>query len=1067
MFCVIFFVFSCTLFAQTSAPSTVSFTNTSTLEEGDLYIDFQLVFSESVSGVDRNDFRLERSNQLQDAEIASITGDNRTYNIRVKVLSDDLDGVLALHFIDIENVIESSNGVRLPQTAELLNSTSYIGAAFDISRLKSNQEPDAKHVIYGNPKYRSMSFDNTGSTLFFVNNDGDVIEQYTLLEPYDLAGIDFTAIQKRSSFYVGDQETGPSGFSFSPLGDKMFLLGNKNEVIYEYILETAFDVTTAIYRGADHSLVLPKKLQKYSWFVFNETGTKLFLGVRNETTLFEYELTLPFDISSARFLSDESQIKNKSEDEFVKREMRFNSDGSKALFLQSNDKIIEFDLKKSFDLSQVDILAENRLFTIKRPRKADPVSFEFNGDGTKLFVLISTTSEKIIYEYWLDAKKLEVSELSLWHIEAGNQSNSLISEDTPENEGSRLAFDMNDLALEFAASSLKLDDEIQYQSFLEGEDQEWSEWFETTELRYERLSAGFYVFNIRAKNKYGQVSQNASLEFRILPPWYLSKIAIGAYIVGLILFILLIVRVNQKKLITRNRALEKTVSVRTEEISRKMEEVEEANVKINGQAKRLKELDQVKSRFFANISHELKTPLTLINAPISALLDKPKLDEKETRQNLKIAQKNGSRLLSLVEEILDLTKLEAGKLKLTENPVNLNEFLKELVAEYSLGFSQKNIQFHYQYELAREFSIMLDADKTSKILNNLLSNALKFTPEHGEISFVVRYKGNAPEILEISVEDSGEGIHPNDLPHIFNRFYQAEEGQKKAAGGTGIGLALAKELAGLFEGSLYVNSELGNGSVFTFSFPFEETDYVTDIVPVPTVELPLEKSIQATIEQYTKKFEIEKPVVLVTEDHPDMRAFISGHLAQYFEVLQAENGKVAYDILKSEKIDIIISDVMMPVMDGFELLEAIKKDASLNQVSIVMLTARGASEDKLYALTLGIDDYLTKPFDPSEFLARIKNILDNRIKIIKELGVISADDNGSNEALEAFIKLHDISDHEFQILKFVAKRYSNKEIGEALGLSANTIKYHLKKLYFKLGISSRQAMYDRAEEVLG
>lgn len=1062
---MLLFGYSLRLLSQSETPSVVSFTNVGVHEAGTFYIDFELRFSESVSGVDRNDFTLERSSQLQGAEIASITGDDKTYTIRVKGLSDDLDGVLMLHFKDFENLIESSNGVSFQQSEEPLSSIKLIGAAFDISRLISNQEPDAKHAIYGNSSYRSISFDNTGNTLFLVNNKGDVIEQYILTEPYVLTGIDFLAEQKQDAFFVGDQETAPTDISFSPSGDKMFLLGNTNEVIYEYVLETAFDVTTAVYKGADHSLVLPKRLKKYAWFVFNRTGTKLFLGIRNETTLFEYELTLPFDISTARFLSDAGRIKNKSEDEFVKREVRFNPDGSRALFLQSNAKIISFDLNEPFDLSQADSLAENELFTVRLPKRASPGAFEFNDDGTKLFVLISSTTEKIIYEYLLDAKKLEVTELSLWHIEAGNQNNTLISDDKANNEELKIAFDKNDLALKFATSSLKIDDEIQYQSFLEGEDQEWSEWFETPELRYERLSAGSYSFNLRAKNIYGQLSQSRRLEFKILPPWYLSKIAIGSYVVGLILFIVLIVKLNQRKLVGRTKLLEQTVSERTQEISKKMIEVEAANVKINDQAKRLKELDQVKSRFFANISHELKTPLTLINAPISALLNKPSLDEKETRQSLEIAQKNGSRLRSLVEEILDLTKLEAGKLKLTENPVNLNEFLGELVAEYSLGFNQKKIQFHFRYELQSDFSIMLDAAKAGKILNNLLSNALKFTPENGEITFTVKHKADAQELLEIVVADSGEGIHPNDLPHIFNRFYQAEEGHKKAAGGTGIGLALAKELAGLFKGSLHATSEMGKGAVFTFYFPFEETDYVTDIVPVQSVGMSLEKSIQATIENYTTKFEIEKPVVLVTEDHPDMRAFISGHLAQYFEVLQAENGKVAYEILKSEKIDIVISDVMMPVMDGFELLEAIKKNASLNQVSVVMLTARGAAEDKLYALTLGIDDYLTKPFDPSEFLARIKNILDNRIKIIKELGAISDDE--SNEALEEFIKLHDISDHEYQILKFIAKRYSNKEIGDELGLSANTIKYHLKKLYFKLDISTRQEMYDRAEEVVG
>lgn len=1051
---LLFFIVSSTL-AQERTDSVILSTtpksNSSATE-----VNFNLILQDSVSSVELTDFLLLKTSQVSTAKIDDISAIQNGYSIRVVGIPENSDGYLKLVYSANK---EKLNEASLKYKTDEISAYHFVGAAYDVSRIPDMSAPEGIYPIDIKGSLNCLVFSPDGMSIFIIDLKLDRLLQYRLSSPYDLSSIEFYAELPIDAF-----ATNAMSINFDDSGQELFILDNPSKGVYQFHLEKPYDITAVQGKPFKLNMDLPKNPGSpvVRGMSFGTAGQKLFITAGNDPRVYIFKLQRPYQLAKAIYVGAKSVLGYKDEI-WTNRSHVYRPDGKKAFFSHGAPQINEYTLSQPFDLATASYNGKEHQLILGTRRLYSATSFIFNTEGTKLFVLNSGRGYNQIDEFDLNSEEFKIDKTDLVLKRLEGKKDTLISY-LGNKAKVRLNHWDNDFIMKLQSNSINAKDSVFFQYRIG--DESWSNWTKSEQLDFERLNYGSYDFQFRAKNKHGQLSDIVSLSFVIKTPWYISTQAIAAYILLLILVVIVIVKVNQHKLKTRNKKLERIVAERTEEISNKMKEVEAANVKINDQAKRLKELDQVKSRFFANISHELKTPLTLINAPIAALLDKPKLDEKETRQNLEIAQKNGSRLLSLVEEILDLTKLEAGKLKLTQNPVNLNEFLEGLVAEYSIGFSQKNIQFHYRFELANGFSVMLDTTKTSKILNNLLSNALKFTPEHGEISFVVRYKANAPGILEISVEDSGEGIHPNDLPHIFNRFYQAEEGQKKALGGTGIGLALAKELAGLFNGSLHVNSALGKGSVFTFSFPFEETDYVTDIVPVPTVGLPLEKSIQATIEQYAKKFEIEKPVVLVTEDHPDMRAFISGHLAQYFEVLQAENGKVAYEILKSEKIDIIISDVMMPVMDGFELLEAIKKDASLNQVSIVMLTARGASEDKLYALALGIDDYLTKPFDPSEFLARIKNILDNRIKIIKELGAISADDNGSNEDLEAFIKLHDISDHEYQILKFIAKRYSNKEIGEALGLSANTIKYHLKKLYFKLGISTRQEMYDRVEEVL-
>jgi signal transduction histidine kinase/DNA-binding response OmpR family regulator len=398
-------------------------------------------------------------------------------------------------------------------------------------------------------------------------------------------------------------------------------------------------------------------------------------------------------------------------------------------------------------------------------------------------------------------------------------------------------------------------------------------------------------------------------------------------------------------------------------------------VKIANQ--KLKALDKVKARFFANISHELRTPITLINGPIESMIAgaygevTPVLADQ-----LIVVRNNGKNLINLVNEILDLTKLEAGKLKLNENPVHLYGFLNELLAAYQTEIEARKIDFQFDFQFDQNGSVLIDEVRFGKIINNLLSNAFKFTPDEGEIIFsVVEENGN----IRFSVKDNGKGIHLDDIEHVFERFYQSEQSDTKARGGTGIGLALSQELAKLHYGSITVNSELGKGSEFILSFPLKETiSRPVELEEEFNVGL-IKTSLDAVISTYTNTFEIERPVLLLTEDHTEMRAFIASIIRPFFDVLEAENGMEALEILKDHEVDMIISDVMMPKMDGFELLEKIKGDEKLMNISMIMLTARAAEEDKLFALTLGVDDYLTKPFSREELLVRTRNILDNRI----------------------------------------------------------------------------------------
>jgi len=534
-----------------------------------------------------------------------------------------------------------------------------------------------------------------------------------------------------------------------------------------------------------------------------------------------------------------------------------------------------------------------------------------------------------------------------------------------------LSYDHNALKIEYAAHFFDGSESTNYRYKLLGAEEQWSEWSSSAEREFNNLNHGDYSFMVISKNIYGDLGTTATFKFTILPPWYFTHYAYTGYFVLFVLFIWAIMRLNSRRLIKEKKVLEQVVIERTEEINEQKNSIEK-------QAKKLQALDKVKSRFFANISHELRTPITLINGPINAML-KGEYGEvnKTLMDGLNVVQNNGRSLSTLVNEILDLTRLEAGKLKLTENPVQLYSFMMELLAAYRSETKSREIDLEIDFRYGKEVSILLDEMKFSKIINNLLSNAFKFTPDQGKIILTLK---EVEEDLSISIQDNGLGIHPDDIDNVFERFYQSEQPESKAQGGTGIGLALSQELAKLHHGAISVASELGKGSNFTFTFPpkvivSSPTKIIEEEINVGIIKTNLE----ATVSKYIDVFEIDKPVLLLTEDHKEMRDFINQIVEPYFSVLQTSNGMEALSMLKSNRVDMIIADVMMPKMDGFELLEKIKHDESLMYISMIMLTARAAAEDKMFALTLGVDDYLTKPFNSEELLVRVKNILDNRI----------------------------------------------------------------------------------------
>jgi len=545
---------------------------------------------------------------------------------------------------------------------------------------------------------------------------------------------------------------------------------------------------------------------------------------------------------------------------------------------------------------------------------------------------------------------------------------------------------------------------------------------------------------------------NFHSEIQLLTPFYFQT---WFLVVAGIVFLVagpLYYRYRTSILSRRNAQLEERVGERTSTIEKQAEE--------------LRQLDQLKSRFFDNVSHELRTPLSLIIGPIDNLLKQDYLNEHD-RRLLEFVQHNGRQLLNLVNEILDLSKLEAGKLEVKEAVVNWYEALQPTLAQFGSMSDSSSVNLTFDFRADVNLKIYLDLNKFEKIVHNFLSNALKFTPAGGKVELIADDLGDQ---LLVTVRDNGPGIHPNDLPHIFDRFYQSGREEALVEVSTGIGMSLVKELAELLQGKVWVESVLGQGSSFHFRFPkktiasgnlhIEEKNLQTD----ETFTNSTESGILA-IKSGCRERDPSLPNLLVVEDNPELREYYQIILTGY-NVVTAENGQVARDILQAALVndllpdsficrpDLIISDLLMPVMDGFELLEWVKSRDEYRHVPFIMLTARADMKVKLHALRVGVDDYLTKPFVEDELKIRISKLLDNyRIRLNetenlnpeesegqqKEKPIMGVADTAWLEKVEAVFSKN-LSDTQFRI-DWVAdeihlsERQFNRRLKQLTGLS--------------------------------
>ena len=428
---------------------------------------------------------------------------------------------------------------------------------------------------------------------------------------------------------------------------------------------------------------------------------------------------------------------------------------------------------------------------------------------------------------------------------------------------------------------------------------------------------------------------------------------------------------------------------------------EQLKEQVEAQAEKLVAAERLKARFFANISHEFRTPLTLILGPVTDALDDAYGPLNGTlRSKLHVMRRSGLRLQRLINQLLDLSKLEAGHMHLHARRRDLIAFLRGIVGAFSSLAERKDITLHL-YTEKEPLLLSFDAEKLEKVVVNLLSNAVKFTPEQGTIRVVVR-EGTGEDgaftssvasgsCAEICVRDTGPGIPPEELPHVFDRFHQVEHAMAHEHAGSGIGLALAKELVELHGGEIRVESEPGFGCAFFVLLPLSgergrsEGDGEVEI-GTPTQEI---EDLEWAVADEARPFDsaplspepftmFGKPKILIVEDNADVREYLRSHLGAFYHVVEAADGEEGLAKARAVGPDLVISDVMMPKMDGVALCNALKTDEHLNHIPVILLTAKADEASKMKGLKMGTDEYLTKPFNAKELITRVENLIEIR-----------------------------------------------------------------------------------------
>lgn len=554
--------------------------------------------------------------------------------------------------------------------------------------------------------------------------------------------------------------------------------------------------------------------------------------------------------------------------------------------------------------------------------------------------------------------KLEVPSISVTSLRIFNKlvspqdENSPLKEDILYTDHLTLKPEHSVFSLEFAALEYQRPKNNRYAYYLEGFEKDWNYTGTQRTATYTNLSPGDYIFKVKATNSDGVWGEKYfELPITVLPPWYKTWWAYILYVLALAAGFYVFIR--EIKIRERFKT-----DLRLKEIEKE----------------RIKELEQVKTHFFTNISHELRTPLTLIISPLEKYFLKSTSISTEQKSRISSIHQNAKKLLQLINQLLDLSKIESGK----QNPViaknDLIQQLDSIISGFESYAIQKNIVLKWKPPV-KSLLVWYDSDILEKCISNLLSNAFKYTTEEGQIgvSLHVDYgPEKVPSKVIIEVIDTGKGISSNHLPHIFDRFYQIPDDISII--GTGVGLSLCKELVELHRGKIAVQSTLGEGSTFTIELPVHEISFEKEWF-IKSEEL---KNVQlvASILPTKPNLTSDKQVMLVVDDHSELRSFIVEIFSKKFQVIQAESGEEAMELALETIPDVIITDWMMPGMSGVNLCKALRNNHKTSHIPMIILTSKSSQESQIEGMQSGADDFISKPFNSEILEIRVNKLLE-------------------------------------------------------------------------------------------
>lgn len=569
------------------------------------------------------------------------------------------------------------------------------------------------------------------------------------------------------------------------------------------------------------------------------------------------------------------------------------------------------------------------------------------------------------------ASKVLFTGVKLFNQPVEPQKGSLLERSVNEVDHLELAYGQNVFTLEFSALNYGNQGKCHYAYYLEGFEKDYNYVGNQNFATYTNLGPGTYTFKVKASlnnsNWDGEVN---TLKIIVKPPFWFSGWGYLCYFLVLVGIFVLIYMVGAR--IQKSRAL---VQIERREREHAVE------------------LNQIKLEFFTNISHELRTPLTLIIGPLSRLLADDKVSPF-VKNKLMGINLNANRLLGLLNQLLEFRKIERGKEDLRVCETNICQLFANLEQSFAPTAEQSNLTLHFDCSRANE-TIWFDPPKVEKILINLISNAFKFTDAGGRIDVTARLEearepGMMGKRLIVKVKDTGRGMEPRTVNKIFDRFYQSESLEKtdKVYYGSGIGLAFVQSLVDVHRGAIKVKSQLGEGTVFKIELPASQASYtaeeITTIDLMPRLVQPVQLHGPAMAdEEEVPEEDSQKAKILLVEDNPEVIEFIAGTLREHYTILKAGNGAEALEVLSEYLVDLILSDVMMPVMDGYEFTSKVKTNIETSHIPVILLTAKSGADNRFEGLKSGADYYIEKPFMAHILEQNIFNVLNTRKNLIR------------------------------------------------------------------------------------